>query len=70
MAPSLRLNLDIREAVDFVPTATVQTGWQWQSDRSGRRFRVGAQYFNGNSSQFSFFRDKQETIGLGVWFDY
>ncbi|TWT95550.1 DUF1207 domain-containing protein [Neorhodopirellula pilleata] len=68
--PFTALNIDIREAVGFEPTFTLQTGWQWRGPRSGRRFRTGFQYHNGHTSQFTFFRDEEEHIGVGIWFDY
>lgn len=68
--PFTALNIDIREAVGFDPTFTLQTGWQWQGPRSGRRFRAGFQYHNGSTPQFTFFREDEESIGVGIWFDY
>lgn len=68
--PFTALNIDIREAVGFEPTFTLQTGWQWRGPRSGRRFRTGFQYHNGHTSQFAFFQDEEEHVGVGIWFDY
>ncbi|WP_283433652.1 DUF1207 domain-containing protein [Neorhodopirellula lusitana] len=68
--PFAAMNIDIREAVGFHPTFTLQTGWQWQGQQSGRRFRAGFQYLNGYTPQFSFFEDKEQSIGTGIWFDY
>lgn len=68
--PFTALNIDIREAVGFDPTFTLQTGWQWRGPRSGRRLRTGFQYHNGATPQFSFFRDEEESIGFGIWLDH
>ena len=32
--------------------------------------RVGVHYYNGESTQFSFFDDHEEQIGLGLWYDF
>lgn len=69
-APFSALNLDIREAVDFDPTLTFQTGWLWQGLESARRLRFGLQLGNGPTSQFSFFRRREKYLGMGVWYDY
>lgn len=68
--PFSAINLDIREAVDFSPTMTLQTGWQWQGMTSQRRIRFGLQYLNGYTTQFEFFDKREEQIGVGSWFDY
>ncbi|GAA4465739.1 hypothetical protein GCM10023156_53870 [Novipirellula rosea] len=68
--PFSAINLDIREAVDFSPTMTLQTGWQWQGMTSQRRIRFGLQYLNGYTTQFEFFDKREEQIGIGSWFDY
>lgn len=49
---------------------SLQTGWQWRGDGPGRLMRVGLNYFNGKSSQYSFFRDSETLTGVGFWYDY
>ena len=68
--PFSAVNLDIRETVDFSPTMTLQTGWQWQGQNSQRRIRFGLQYLNGYTTQFEFFDKQEEQLGVGSWFDY
>ncbi|EMI20083.1 protein containing DUF1207 [Rhodopirellula maiorica SM1] len=68
--PFNAINLDVREAVDFSPTVTLQTGWQWQGMASQRRLRFGLQYLNGYTTQFEFFNERERQIGVGSWFDY
>ncbi|WP_345682657.1 DUF1207 domain-containing protein [Novipirellula caenicola] len=68
--PFNAINVDVREAVDFSPTMTLQTGWQWQGMASQRRIRFGLQYLNGYTTQFEFFHQREEQIGIGSWFDY
>ncbi len=67
--PFLAVNTRLREEVDFGGNFTVQTGLQWPG-RAGQLFRVGLHYFNGKSDQYQFFREHEEQIGLGIWYDY
>jgi len=69
-SPFTAMNVDLREAVDFDPSVSIQTGWQWQGTYSERRFRTGLQYFHGPSSQFQFLRNVEHHLGFGVWYDY
>ena len=59
---SVDLTSDIR--------AYTEAGWQWRGRESDHLLRVGMQYFNGKSSQYSFFDEHEELIGLGLWYDY
>jgi hypothetical protein len=68
--PFAALNINLREAVGFDPTFTMQSGWQWTGPESGRRFRAGFQYHNGHTPQYTFFRDEEQSVGFGIWFDY
>ena len=68
-APFFAINGNLREEVDYGGGLTVQTGWQW-SNRTGRLFRTGMQYFNGMSDQRQFFASHEELIGMGIWYDY
>jgi hypothetical protein len=69
-APFAAVNGHLREEVDFGGSLVVQAGWQWRSVGVGRRLRIGAQYFNGKSDQFQFFRQFEQQIGAAVWYDY
>lgn len=69
-APFAAINFDFRQVADYSPTTTVQIGWGFMGERSGRRIRFGLQYGNGPTSQFSFFERRDEYIGGGVWFDF
>jgi len=68
-APFFAINGHLREEVDFGGNLVVQTGWQWRGV-TGHLFRVGLHYFNGQSNQFEFFRQHEQQIGLGLWYDY
>ncbi|QDT05912.1 hypothetical protein K227x_43170 [Rubripirellula lacrimiformis] len=69
-APFAAINVNLREAVDFSPTTTIQVGWSFQGSRSGRRMRYGLEYGAGPSNQYQFFSRDDEYLGLGIWFDY
>ncbi len=68
-APFLAVAGHIREEIDFGGSLTAQTGWAWRG-QSGHLARVGVHYFNGKSSQFQFFDQHEEQIGLALWYDY
>ena len=65
----LALNGDLREDVDFSGNFVLQTGWQWRGE-SGQSFRLGVQYFSGNSEQFETFTRYERKVGFGVWYDF
>jgi len=69
-APFAAVSGHIREELDFGGTFVAQTGWAWRGSASSGTFRMGAQYFNGGSDQYSFFDEHEEKIGLGLWYDY
>lgn len=69
-APFLALNALLREEVDFGGTFTLMTGWAWRSDRHGHLLRIGLQYANGKTTQFEFFPQSEQLIGLGIWYDF
>ena len=65
--PYLAMNVHLREEVGFGGSLNVVAGWKW--GRLGRRLGVGLQYFVGKSGQYSFFNERDELVGLMVWFD-
>jgi len=69
LRPFLALNSRLREEVDFSGNVTVQAGLQWRG-QGGQLLRFGVHYFNGLSDQAQMFRDFEEQIGLGLWYDY
>ena len=66
--PFFAINGRIREEVDFGGNMTIQTGVQWRGE-TGRLFRLGMHYFNGMTDQYQFFREHEQQIGVGVWYD-
>jgi len=67
--PFAAVNGHLREDFDFSGSINVVAGWQWRGPKSGRLFRAGFQYYNGQSLQYQFFDKHEELIGLGIWFD-
>lgn len=69
-APFFAANVNLREEVDFGGNFVVQTGWAWRADEGAGLLRLGLHYYNGKSSQRSFFNQFEEQIGFGVWYDF
>lgn len=69
-APFFAINGHLRQEVDFSGNLVVQTGWAWRNQDGGRLLRFGMTYYNGKSSQYSFYQLSDQQIGLGVWYDY
>jgi hypothetical protein len=68
-APFFAVNGHLRQEVDFGGNLTLQTGWQWRGE-TGRLARVGLHYLNGQSDQYEFFREHEQQIGVGFWYDF
>ncbi len=69
-APFFAFNAFLRQEVNFGGNMVFQAGWAWRGDENARLLRVGLHYYNGESSQFSFFNNFEEQIGVGVWYDF
>lgn len=67
--PFIAVNGRIREEVGYGGNVTVQTGLQWRN-RTGGLFRLGMHYLNGKTDQYQFFREHEQQIGLGAWYDF
>jgi hypothetical protein len=69
-APFAAMNVYMRQENDFGGPFTVETGWQWRPERGGQLTRIGFYYQNGPSLFDQFFRDSEQLIGAGLWYDY
>ncbi len=67
--PFAAVNGVIRQDVDYGGNFTVQAGWQWRGT-AGQLLRAGFHYSTGKSDQGQFFREHEELIGMGVWYDF
>jgi hypothetical protein len=68
-SPFVAINAHLREEVDFGGDITAQTGWLWRNE-SGQVARFGLHYFNGKSSQYQTFRNFEQQLGVGLWYDF
>lgn len=70
-APFFAINGHLREEQDFGGNLALQTGLAWRGeDPNDGILRTGLYYYNGASPQFSFFRQHEEQIGWGLWYDF
>ncbi len=69
-APFATIHAHLREEARFGGHFSVQAGWQLQRGPSGALFRFGGEYVNGKSTQGSFFKEYENRIGVGMWYDF
>jgi hypothetical protein len=69
-APFFAINGHLRQELNYSGNVALQAGWAWRGDRSSHLLRTGLHYYNGMTDQYSFFRDFEQQIGLGLWYDY
>lgn len=69
-APFAAANGHLREEVDYGGNFVVQAGWAWRRAPASGMLRLGAEYFNGKSDQFSFYDYSEQKVGFGIWYDY
>lgn len=69
-APFWAFNAHLRQEVDFGGNFVAQAGWAWRGNPSSGLLRIGLDYYNGKSDQFSFYDYHEEKLGLGIWYDF
>ncbi len=69
-APFLALNAYLRQENDWGGPLTFETGWQWRGLRGGQLMRAGFYYQTGPGIYGEFFRDSEQLIGGGLWYDF
>lgn len=69
-APFAGFNAHFRQEFGQDAGFNAVAGWVWVGPRSGHSLRIGAQYYNGPSLQYSFFDQHEKLVGGGIWFDY
>jgi hypothetical protein len=67
-APFLAVNAHLREEHNYGGDFAVRTGWL-RRGQYGQTLRAGIHYFVGKSSQYQFFDDSEQQLGLGIWYD-
>ncbi len=68
--PFAAANAHLREEVDYGGNFVFQTGWAWRRAPTSGMLRVGVEYYNGKSDQFSFFDESEQKFGFGIWYDH
>ncbi len=68
--PFFAVASNIRQEVNYSGGINVVAGLQWRSDESTSLFRIGLQYYQGQSLQYEFLGDYEELIGFGMWYDF
>ncbi len=69
-APFIAAHGHLRQELDFSGNFVLQAGWAWRGERSSHLLRVGLHYYNGLSDQYSFYRNFEQQIGGGMWYDF
>ncbi len=67
--PFLAVNCRVRDDIDVVGDVNFQAGWL-RRGILGQTLRWGLSYYNGKSSQAQFFRNYEEQVGVGLWYDF
>jgi hypothetical protein len=68
-APFLAMNAHLYQMLNYSGSFVLQTGWQWRGT-TGNTLRLGLEYFTGFSDQYEFYNQREDKIGLGVWYDF
>ena len=69
-APFFAVNGHLREELNFGGGLNAQAGWAWRSDMRAHLLRLGFQYYNGASTQYSFLPFHEQQYGLVLWYDF
>ena len=68
-APFLAVNGHLRQENNFGGNFTAEAGWLWRG-RTGHMVRTGVYYFNGMSDETEFYRNSEQLLGGGLWYDF
>lgn len=69
--PFLAMNVHLRQELNFGGNFNAQAGWAWRGEGfAAGTLRVGGYYFDGGSPQQAFYAQHEQTVGLGLWYDY
>jgi hypothetical protein len=69
-APFCAINGHTREDFNYSTSVNIVAGWQWRGERSNQAYRVGVQYYEGPSMQWSFVNKHESLLGGGMWCDF
>jgi hypothetical protein len=68
-APFFAVHGHLREELNYSGNFALQAGWAWRGQTS-HLLRAGLHYYNGLSDQYSFYRNFEQQIGGGMWYDF
>jgi hypothetical protein len=69
-APFFDINGYLRQENNWGGPLTLMTGWQWRPLHGGQLTRTGFFYQTGPSAFGEFFRNSEQLIGYGIWYDF
>jgi hypothetical protein len=69
VTPFVAFNGRVRKDEEVVGDMNFQAGWL-RRGILGQTLRYGFDYYNGKSSQAQFFRNSEQQIGMGLWYDF
>lgn len=69
-APFFAAHGHLREELNYSGNFVLQAGWAWRGSHSSHLLRTGLHYYNGLSDQYSFYRNFEQQIGGGLWYDF
>jgi hypothetical protein len=69
-APFWAVHGYLLEELSFGGGLAAQAGWAWRSNYNSGLLRLGVQYYNGPSPQYSFYNVFEQQIGAGLWYDF
>jgi len=69
-APIVAVNSQLREELDYDPSISIIAGWQWLSPETDNLIRLGLRYYRGFSQQYSFYEQREELLGIGLYYDF
>ena len=69
-APFLAVNGHLRQELNYSGNLVAEAGWAWRGKVGGPLMRVGVVYYNGMSPQYEFYKEFEQQIGLGLWYDF
>jgi hypothetical protein len=67
--PFLAFNGRVRQDDGFCGDGTIQVGYL-RRNIIDQTLRIGLHYYNGKTSQFSFFNQHEQQLGAAIWYDF
>lgn len=68
--PFAAVDVEFRAEQDYEANTTLQLGWQWRAPDHRHAGRLALEYYGGRSPYGQFFRNREDWIGLGMYYDW